>query len=162
LDLSQIQDYWSPDRLNHHTEATSMLYALREGLRIIKEEGLEARIERHRIHGEALAAGLQAMGVALFGSDEHKMPVVTLIKVPEGVDEASVRNTMIHEFGIEIAGAFGPLQGKVWRIGTMGYSCRKNNILRVLGALEATLIYHGAKVNRGDALQAALAFYAEK
>lgn len=162
LDLSQIQDYWTPDRLNHHTEATSMLYALREGLRIIKEEGLEERIARHQLHGEALVAGLQAMGVELFGSDATKMPVVTIVKVPEGLDEASIRNTLLQQFGIEIAGAFGPLKGKVCRIGTMGYSCRKNNILGVLGALEATLIYHGAKVNRGEALQAALEFYADK
>ncbi|ASN06736.1 pyridoxal-phosphate-dependent aminotransferase family protein [Virgibacillus necropolis] len=162
LDLSQIQDYWTSDRLNHHTEATSMLYALRESLRLIKEEGLETRIERHKFHEGALVAGLQAMGVELFGTAEHKMPVVTIIKVPEGVDEASVRSTMIQQFGVEIAGAFGPLQGKVWRIGSMGYSCRKNNILRVIGALEATLIYHGVKVNRGDALQAALEFYVDK
>lgn len=162
LDLSQIQDYWTPDRLNHHTEATSMLYALREALRLIQEEGIENRIERHKYHEKALVAGLQAMGVELFGTNEHKMPVVTIINVPDGVDEASVRSTMINQFGIEIAGAFGPLKGKVMRIGSMGYSCRKNNILRVLGALEATLTYHGVKVNRGDALQAALEIYTDK
>lgn len=160
FDLSQIQDYWSPDRLNHHTESTSMLYALREGLRVIKEEGIKSRIERHTTHGKALVAGLQAMGVDLFGSEENKMPVVHLVKVPSGINEASVRSTMLNEFGIEIAGAFGPLAGKVWRIGTMGYSCRKNNILRVLGALESTLTYHGAKLNQGDATQAALEYYA--
>lgn len=160
FDLSQIQDYWSPDRLNHHTESTSMLYALREGLRVIKEEGIENRIHRHTTHGKALVAGLEAMGVELFGSAENKMPVVHVVKVPEGINEAAVRSTMLNEFGIEIAGAFGPLTGKVWRIGSMGYSCRKNNILRVLGALESTLTYHGAKVNQGDATQAALEFYA--
>lgn len=160
FDLSQIQDYWSPKRLNHHTESTSMLYALREGLRVIKEEGIEKRIARHTTHGEALVAGLEAMGVELFGSKETKMPVVHMVKVPEGVDEAAVRQTMLQEFGVEIAGAFGPLAGKVWRIGSMGYSCRKNNILHVLTALESALTYHGAKINRGDAAQAALEFYA--
>lgn len=159
FDLSQIQDYWSPDRLNHHTESTSMLYALREGLRVIKEEGIENRIERHTIHGNALVAGLEAMGVELFGGKENKMPVVNIIKVPDGVSEPAVRQTMLNDFGIEIAGAFGPLKGKVWRIGSMGYSCRKNNILRVLGALESTLTYHGARLNKGDATQAALEYY---
>lgn len=161
FDLSQIQDYWTPDRLNHHTEATSMLYALREGLRIIQDEGIEKRSERHQFHGEALAAGLRAMGLELFGGEENKMPVVTVIKVPEGIDEAQVRQTLINEFSVEIAGAFGPLKGNVVRIGSMGYSCRKSNILQTLGALEATLLYHGAEVNSGAASQAALKFYAE-
>lgn len=159
FDLSQIQEYWSPTRLNHHTESTSMLYALREGLRVIKEEGIENRIERHTIHGKAVGAGITAMGLELFGEEDTRMPVVNIIKVPEGIDEAKVRGTMLNEFGIEIAGAFGPLAGNVWRIGSMGYSCRKNNILRVLGALESTLTYHGAKINQGDGTQAALEFY---
>ncbi|TCP21649.1 (S)-ureidoglycine-glyoxylate aminotransferase [Scopulibacillus darangshiensis] len=159
FDLSQIQDYWTPDRLNHHTEATSMLYALREGLRVIQEETLEERFERHLVHGEALNKGLKAMGVELFGGEENRMPVVTVVKVPDGLDEAKLRATMLNQFGIEIAGAFGPLKGQVVRIGSMGYSCRKNNILRTLGALEATLTYHGAKVNQGDGVQAALEFY---
>ncbi|WP_330948506.1 pyridoxal-phosphate-dependent aminotransferase family protein [Virgibacillus sp. MG-45] len=159
MDLSQIQDYWSPNRLNHHTEATTMLYALREALRLIEEEGLEARFERHKIHEKALVLGLQEMGLELFGDEKNKMPVVTVVKVPGEINEAQVRATMINEFGIEIAGAFGSLKGHVWRIGAMGYSSRKSNILSVLSALEATLIYYGAKVNRGEALQAVLAFY---
>src|SRR5699024_2588407 len=141
FDLSQIQEYWSPKRLNHHTESTSMLYALREGLRVIQEEGIDNRIERHTKNGNALAVGLKVMGVELFGSEANKMPVVNIVKVPEGVNEADVRKTMLDEFGIEIAGAFGPLKGKVWRIGSMGYSSRKNNILRLLGAFESTLTY---------------------
>ncbi|SDI60813.1 pyridoxal-phosphate-dependent aminotransferase family protein [Natribacillus halophilus] len=161
LDLSQIQDYWtSGNRLNHHTLATSMLYGLREGLRIIQEEGLEARIKRHQLHGKALVAGLEAMGVELRGNGEHKMPVVTLINAPEGVDEASVRSTLLNEFGIEIAGSFGPFKGKVMRIGNMGNSCRKTNILHTLGAFEAVMIQHGVTVNRGEAVQAALGVYA--
>ncbi|GGB37452.1 aminotransferase class V-fold PLP-dependent enzyme [Virgibacillus dakarensis] len=161
FDLSQIQDYWSPDRLNHHTESTTMLYALREGLRVIKEEGIENRIKRHTKHGKALSIGLKAMGVELFGEEQNKMPVVTIVKVPEGISEQAVRQIMLNEFGIEIAGAFGPLKGKVWRIGSMGYSSRKNNILHVLGALESTLTYFGVKVNKGDAAQAALEYYLE-
>lgn len=160
FDLSQIQEYWSPSRLNHHTESTTMLYGLREGLRIIQEEGIDNRIERHTVNGKALVAGIEAMGLKLFGDMESKMPVVTLVEVPEGIDEAKVRGTMLNEFGVEIAGAFGPLVGKVVRFGNMGYSCRKNNILHALGALESTLTYHGAKLNKGDGVQAALDFYA--
>ena len=89
------------------------------------------------------------------------MPVVTLIETPEGVDEAKVRATMVNEFGIEIAGGFGPLAGKTIRIGNMGYGCRKDNILGCIAALEATLSYHGAKINRGDGIQAALEYYAK-
>lgn len=160
FDLSQIQEYWSPTRLNHHTESTSMLYALREGLRVIKEEGIENRIRRHTIHSQAIRIGLEVMGMELFGSEEHRMPVVHVIHVPEGIDEEKVRVTLMNEFGIEMAGAFGPLAGKVWRVGTMGYSCRKNNILRFLGAFEAALTYHGANLNQGEGMQAALEFYA--
>src|SRR5690554_1864777 len=159
LDLSQIQEYWSPKRLNHHTEATSMLYAIREGLRIVKEEGLEARIKRHKLHEKALVAGLEAMGLKIFGEEFDKVPTVTCVEVPEGVEESEVKLDMIKHFGVEVASAFGPLTGKIWRIGTMGYSCRKENVLRVLSAMEATLIRKGVCVNRGEALQAALNIY---
>ncbi len=162
LDLSQIQEYWSPSRLNHHTEATTMLYALREGLRIIKEEGLEARIIRHALNEKALVAGIEAMGLEVFGDKVNKMPTVTCVSVPEGVKESEIRMGMIEDFGVEIAAAFGSLSGKIWRIGSMGYSSRKENVLRVLSALEATLIRKGAKVNKGDALQAALDIYDEQ
>ncbi|MFC7392256.1 pyridoxal-phosphate-dependent aminotransferase family protein [Scopulibacillus cellulosilyticus] len=159
FDLSQIQDYWSPDRLNHHTEATSMLYALREGLRLVKEEGLKARFERHLLNEKALLAGLKALGVELFGDNRYKMPVVTCINIPDGINDESVRATLLHDFGIEIAGTFGPLKGQIWRVGTMGYSCSKKNILHFLGAFEAVLIKEGAQVNRGEGLQAALQVY---
>ncbi|UOQ43698.1 alanine--glyoxylate aminotransferase family protein [Halobacillus salinarum] len=159
LDLSMLQDYWSSRRLNHHTEATTMLYALREGLRIVLEEGLENRFNRHKFHENALVSGLEAMGLTLFGSPSCKLPTVTCVNIPEGVDGESVRQMLLQEFGIEIASSFGPLQGKIWRIGTMGYSCRKENILFTLGALEAVLIRHGVRVHTGRALQAALDSY---
>lgn len=162
FDLSMLQDYWGPRRLNHHTEATSMIYALREGLRLVLEEGLETRFARHKFHESALIAGIEAMGLQLFGDSEHKLPCVTCIEIPEGVDGESVRNMLLREFSIEIASSFGPLHGKIWRIGTMGYSCRKENILSMLGALEAVLIRHGVKVNRGEALQEALDVYTGK
>ncbi|MGM7724655.1 pyridoxal-phosphate-dependent aminotransferase family protein [Metabacillus sp. Hm71] len=159
FDLSQLQDYWGPRRLNHHTEATSMLYALREGVRIVLQEGLKERFERHRFHEKALVEGIKAMGLELFNEVPWKLPMVTCVKIPEGVDGESVRSMLLHQFGIEIASSFGPLHGKIWRIGTMGYSCRKENILFVLAALEAVLIRHQAQVKTGQALQAALNVY---
>ncbi|WP_431803132.1 pyridoxal-phosphate-dependent aminotransferase family protein [Halobacillus andaensis] len=162
LDLSMLQDYWSERRLNHHTEATSMLYALREGLRIVLEEGLENRFNRHKHHEKALVSAIQAMGLEIYGNPDCKLPTVTCVTIPEGINGESVRNMLLHEFGVEIASSFGPLKGKIWRIGTMGYSCRKENILYTLGALEAVLIRHGFSVNHGAALQAALDSYSAK
>ncbi|PFN74857.1 aminotransferase [Bacillus sp. AFS076308] len=159
FDLSMLQDYWGPRRLNHHTEATSMIYALHEGLRLVLIEGLQQRFDRHMLHEKALIAGLEAMGLRLFGDSKHKLPCVTCVEIPNGVDGESVRKMLLDEFSIEIASSFGPLHGKIWRIGTMGYSCRKENILAVLGALEAVLIRHGVNVIRGEALQAALDEY---
>ncbi|MDQ0062274.1 pyridoxal-phosphate-dependent aminotransferase family protein [Paenibacillus harenae] len=160
FDLSMLQDYWSSARLNHHTEATSMLYALREGLRLVLEEGLEQRYARHKAHEAALVAGVQAMGLHLYGDPSCKMPVVTCVEIPEGIDGESVRNLLLQDFGIEIASSFGVLKGKIWRIGTMGYSCSKRNVLLTLGALEAALLHHGHELEAGLAVQAALNAYA--
>ncbi|ANF96452.1 pyridoxal-phosphate-dependent aminotransferase family protein [Paenibacillus bovis] len=162
LDLAQLQDYWSPARLNHHTEATSMLYALREGLRILLEEGLEARFARHAENGAAIVAGVRGMGLQLFGNDQARLPVVTCIEIPPGIDGESVRSMLLEDFGIEIASSFGPLKGRIWRIGSMGYSSSRKNVLHVLGALEATLLRHGFKLPAGEGVQAALDVYARK
>ncbi|GAE37043.1 serine-pyruvate aminotransferase [Halalkalibacter akibai JCM 9157] len=132
LDLSQLQDYWSPARLNHHTEATTMLYGLYEGLNIILEEGLENRYQRHRLNEQALVSGIEAMGLTLFGDNQFKLPTVTCVQIPDGVDGDSVRKMLLEDFGIEIASSFGPLHGKIWRIGTMGYSCQQRNVLITL------------------------------
>ncbi|MFP9130772.1 alanine--glyoxylate aminotransferase family protein [Niallia sp. MER 6] len=159
FDLAQLQDYWGPRRLNHHTEATSMLYALHEGLRIVLEEGLEQRFKRHKLHEKALIAGIEGMGLELFGDAGSKLPTVTCIKIPEGIEAESVRSMMLNDFGVEIASSFGPLHGKIWRIGTMGYSCRKENVLFALASLEAALIRHGAKISAGEGIQASLNAY---
>ncbi|QAY65723.1 pyridoxal-phosphate-dependent aminotransferase family protein [Paenibacillus protaetiae] len=161
LDLSQLQDYWSPARLNHHTEMTSMLYGLHEGLRLVLAEGLEARFARHRRHEQALTAGLTAMGLSLYGDCACKLPVVTCVDIPDGVDGEAVRRMLLDRFGIEIASSFGALKGKIWRIGTMGYSCSMKNVLHLLGALEAVLLRFGAAVHPGAALAAALDAYDE-
>ena len=116
FDLSQILDYWGPKRLNHHTEATSMLYGARECARILLEEGLEASIERHRLHGEAMAQGLTGMGLSLFGDQSVKMTNVVGVVIPDGINGDSVRAEMLGDYGIEIGTTFGPMAGKVWRI----------------------------------------------
>ncbi|MFB8374398.1 pyridoxal-phosphate-dependent aminotransferase family protein [Paenibacillus taichungensis] len=162
FDLSQLQDYWSSARLNHHTEATSMLYGLHEGLRILLQEGLDARFQRHRINERALVAGIQGMGLKLYGEMSSKLPVVTCIEIPEGIDGESVRSMLLNDFSIEIASSFGPLKGKIWRIGTMGFSCQRKNVLHVLGALEAVLLRHRHALPAGEAVQAALDVYAGK
>jgi aspartate aminotransferase-like enzyme len=164
LDLGQLAEYWSPTRLNHHTAPTSMLYGLREALRAVHEEGLWARFARHRLHGDALRAGLAAMGLTLFGTEspDRRLPFITPVIVPEGVDELHVRRRLLEDFGIEIGAAFGPLQGKIWRIGTMGYSAQRQNVLVCLSALETVLRQEGAKVLAGSAVDAALAHYAAR
>lgn len=159
LDLGQLEDYWSPRRLNHHTEATSMQYAVHEALRCILEETLEVRFARHNLNDKALIAGLRAMDLTIFGDLAHKMPVVTAINIPEGADGKAIRGMLLNEFGIEIATSFGPLDGKILRIGNMGYSSQKRNILILLGALEAVMLANGVKVPSGEAVAAALAVY---
>ncbi len=161
LDLSQLQRYWSNERINHHTEATSMIYALHEGLRLMIQEGIENGYERHRVNDEAIQAGIAAMGLKLYGDLETKMPTVTPILIPEGIDGEAVRYMLLNEFGVEIASSFGPLQGKIWRIGNMGFSSRKENVLHVLAAFEAALVFHGAEINRGEGVMAALRVYQE-
>jgi (S)-ureidoglycine-glyoxylate aminotransferase len=159
FDLAMIMDYWSEKRLNHHTEATSMLYAARECARILLKEGLAKSIMRHALGSRALVAGLEAMGLMLFGDHRHKMNNVSGVVIPDGIAGDAVRRQMLNDFGIEIGTSFGPLHGRIWRIGTMGYNCRKPAILMTLAALEASLAAQGLKVPRGEAVAAALAIY---
>jgi (S)-ureidoglycine-glyoxylate aminotransferase len=162
LDLGQLADYWSPSRFNHHTAPTAMVYGLREALRAVHEEGLEPRFARHRLHGDALRAGVAALGLALFGKEapEHRLPFITPVIVPDGVDELRVRRRLVEDFGIEIGAAFGPLQGRIWRIGTMGYAARRQNVLLCLAALETVLRHEGWRAPGGAGVDAALAHYA--
>jgi (S)-ureidoglycine-glyoxylate aminotransferase len=126
------------------------------------EEGLEPRFARHRLHGDALRAGLQALGLALFGKEEtaHRLPFITPVLVPDGVDELRVRRRLVEDFGIEIGAAFGQLQGKIWRIGTMGYAATRQNILLCLVALEHALRGEGWRAPAGAGADAAVAHYA--
>ena len=162
LDLTQLAAYWSPARFNHHTAPTAMVYGLREALRAVHEEGLDARFARHRLHGDALRAGLQALGLALFGQEPsaRRLPFITPVVVPGGVDELRVRRQLVEEFGIEIGAAFGQLQGRIWRIGTMGYTAARPNVLLCLAALESVLRAEGWRVPAGAGVDAARAHYA--
>lgn len=156
FDLAMIMDYWSDKRLNHHTEATSMLYAARECARLALGEGLEARFARHTAAGRAMTAGVRAMGLRVFGDDAHRMTNVTGVYIPEGVDGERIRTAMRDHFEIEIGTAFGPLQGRIWRLGAMGYNAMKHKVLITLGALEACLRAEGFALPAGAAVSAAL------
>ena len=159
FDLPMLMDYWGEARLNHHTEATNMLYAARECARLALKEGLAARFERHKLGSRALSAGLKAMGLRLFGDQSRKLANVTAVHIPDDVSGEAVRTRMLEDFGIEIGTSFGPLRGKIWRIGTMGYNCRKQAVLITLAALEATLTDAGYKAAAGAAVSAALEVY---
>lgn len=161
FDLAMLIDYWSDLGLNHHTEATSMLYAARECARLFLQEGHERAFRRHALAGEALAAGVEAMGLRIFGDRAHKMPNVTGVHIPDGVAGDRVRSALLADFNVEIGTSFGPLQGKVWRIGTMGVNARKDAVLTTLGALEAVLAGEHVKLPRGAAVDAARAVYSE-
>ncbi|ATZ10775.1 pyridoxal-phosphate-dependent aminotransferase family protein [Erwinia amylovora] len=159
FDLGMIMDYWGPERLNHHTEATSALFGARECARIILEEGLDNGIARHKLHGDALLKGIQGMGLETFGDLKHKMNNVLGVMIPAGIDGEQVRKLMLEDFAIEIGTSFGPLIGKVWRIGTMGYNARKDCVMLTLSALESVLTHLGFRTTQGAALQAAWDHY---
>jgi len=159
LDLGMIFDYWGPQRLNHHTEATTMLYGARECARLLVQEGMPAAWERHRLHGEAMLAGVQGLGLEVFGDLAHRMNNVVAVEIPAGVDGEGVRSELLQSFGIEIGTSFGPLHGRVWRIGTMGYNARKDAVLTTLAALEAVLRRAGAPIVPGGGVGAAFERY---
>ncbi len=159
FDLPMLMDYWSSVRLNHHTEATTMLYAARECARIILAEGLERGFERHRRASRALRAGLEAMGLEVFGDAKHRMNNVTGVHIPPALDADKARGELLEDFGIEIGTSFGPLHGKIWRIGTMGHVCRKANVLRCLNALDAVLRRNGFDAPANAGVDAAYDIY---
>jgi len=155
FDVALIEQYWGPDRMYHHTAPITMNYALYEALRIVVEEGLEARWRRHRVNASALQAGVRAMGLELAAQEGHRLPQLTTIAVPDGIDEAKVRAELLRLFNIEIAAGLGPLKGKIWRIGLMGEGSRRENVMLILNALEEILGTMGFEIARGRALAAA-------
>jgi alanine-glyoxylate transaminase/serine-glyoxylate transaminase/serine-pyruvate transaminase len=162
LDAGMVADYWAEGkRLYHHTAPISMVYALREALRIVLEEGLEKRFARHARHSAALMAGLAALGCEPQAKEGRRLTSLNCVKVPAGVDEAAVRKYLLGEHDIEIGGGLGPLAGKVWRIGLMGESSRQENVLAVLAAIEQGLARQGKGPKPGTSLAAALERYAK-
>jgi len=139
LDLTMIEAYWGQNRTYHHTAPISMNYALREALRIVEEEGLEKRWERHANNACELWAGLEALGLNLIVPAAYRLPSLTTVSVPEGANEAAIRAALLDQYDVEIAGGLGAFKGKAWRIGLMGYSSRRENIVVLLGALERLL-----------------------
>ena len=160
LDLSLIESYWGGDRAYHHTAPISMIYALREGLRIVLEEGLENRWRRHEHNHRALKAGLTALGLSYTAQEGHQLPQLNAIRLPDGIDDLTGRKLLLSDFGIEVGGGLGDLKGKAWRIGLMGYNSEPKNVLLVLAALEQVLRKLGAAVPAGSGVAAAEAVYA--
>lgn len=160
LDLALIADYWNDrSRAYHHTAPISMLYALREALRLVQAEGREARFARHRLNSEALLAGLETLGLTPLPATEHRLPMLNCVTLPDRINDAAVRTRLLEDYGIEIGGGLGPLRGRVWRIGLMGESSREAHVLTLLGALEEIFAHHGWPAQPGRAVHAAVDIY---
>lgn len=159
LDMTMVEKYWGQERAYHHTAPITMNYALREALLLIFEEGLDARFERHRLNHQALLAGLQVMGIEPVAQAGHRLWTLNAVRIPEGVEDAKVRRRLLDEFSIEIGGGLGPLKGQIWRIGLMGYSSSKQNVLLFLGALETVLREEGYQLTAGAGVAAATEVY---
>lgn len=155
LDLSLLEAYWDERRAYHHTAPISMVYALHEALALVLDEGLERRWARHERNGRALQAGLEAMGLELHADAGYRLPVLTTVRIPAGIDDARVRGALLERNSIEIGGGLGDLRGKVWRIGLMGESSTPGNVLLVLNALGKILREQGFAADLRAAVDAA-------
>ncbi len=149
LDMSMVASYWGNERKYHHTAPINMIYALRESLRVIAEEGLAPRFARHLKAHKALVAGVESMGLSMLVPESDRLPMLNTITIPEGAEDALVRSALLNGFGIEIGGGLGDLAGKVWRVGIMGTSCTERNVILFLTALEAVLKSQGVKIGSG-------------
>jgi alanine-glyoxylate transaminase/serine-glyoxylate transaminase/serine-pyruvate transaminase len=143
LDMNLLGNYWGGERKYHHTAPSNLFYALHEALRLALEEGLPNRYARHELNGRALCAGLTAMGLQLPVAEAVRLPQLTLVAVPEGVDAKAVHAELRDVYGIEIGGGLGPFAGKAWRIGLMGGASQRAHIVRLLSALHSTLVRNG-------------------
>lgn len=161
FDIPMIMDYWGEERLNHHTEASSMLYCARECALQLLDEGIEQSIARHTLAGNAMLAGVESLNLQPFGDISNKMTNVVGVYIPENVEGEAIRHSMLHDFNIEIGTSFGPLQGKIWRIGTMGYNARPDAVYQTLQSLETVLRRAGHKMPLGEAVDAAYNIYSE-
>ena len=162
LDMELVLGYWgeSAQRAYHHTAPINALYGLHETLLILRDEGLENAWTRHRKNHEALAAGLETLGIPFVVEPDYRLPQLNCVTIPDGVDDATVRRRLLTEYQLEIGAGLGPLAGKVWRIGLMGYASNRKNVLLCLGALDAVLRDEGASIDSGAAVAAARTVYA--
>ncbi|MCP3691497.1 MAG: alanine--glyoxylate aminotransferase family protein [Planctomycetaceae bacterium] len=159
LDVSMLANYWGTTRAYHHTAPINMTYALYEALRIIHEEGLDACHERHARNHQALKAGLAALDIRYSAEEGYQLPMLNAVHIPDGIDDGNTRKQLLERFNIEIGGGLGAFQGKVWRIGLMGYASRQENVLSFLEALETLLAEQGHPCQAGTAVAAATASY---
>ncbi len=160
LDVSLIAEYWADQtRAYHHTAPISMLYGLREALRLVQEEGLPARILRHQVNSDALLAGLATLGLRPLPDAGHRLPMLNCVTLPGRVDDTMVRSQLLNTYGMEIGGGLGSLRGRAWRIGLMGESCQQAHVLTFLNALEEIFTRQGWLTHPGQAVQAAVETY---
>jgi alanine-glyoxylate transaminase/serine-glyoxylate transaminase/serine-pyruvate transaminase len=160
FDFTPIMTMWGSERTYHHTPPVSLIYGLREALRIVLEEGLETRWERHLRNQQALIAGIEAMELELFVSNPaDRLVTVTAVKIPSGLEDGKVRQQLLNEFNLEIAGGIGKTKGKIWRVGLMGYSSQNTNVLLFLAALEKVMLDQGRHVPAGAGVAAAIRSY---
>jgi alanine-glyoxylate transaminase/serine-glyoxylate transaminase/serine-pyruvate transaminase len=159
FDVSLIEKYWSDGRVYHHTAPVSMIYGLREALRIVQEEGLERRWRRHENNRQALVNGVEAVGLGLHAEAGHRLPSLTSISIPTGVSDKNVRAILLNEFNIEVGGGLGPLRSKIWRIGLMGMNSNEGNVCLLLEALGRALKKEGYQVQAGAGVKTIVEFY---
>ncbi|MDX1751358.1 MAG: alanine--glyoxylate aminotransferase family protein [Methylophaga sp.] len=161
LDLNLVMGYWGEGakRAYHHTAPINALYALHESLVLLREEGLENAWNRHRLHHNALKAGIEAMGLKFVVDEAHRLPQLNSVAIPQGVDDAAVRSRLLKDYSLEIGAGLGVMAGKIWRIGLMGYAANQKNVLLCLGALDAVLTDMDANINSGVAVSAANKIY---
>ena len=162
LDVHLLKNYWGKERFYHHTAPISMVYALREALRLVLEEGLENCFARHKFHSKALVAGLEAMGLKMVVAEEYRLPELNSVYIPQGIDDATVRSTLLNEYGIEIGGGLGKFKGEVWRIGLMGYNSKRENVILFLAALESILRSLNCKIAESGIMAATEVYRKEK
>ena len=161
LDLLLLEKYWISDRTYHHTASMPIIYAVREALSMAIEEGIPNRAHRHQTNAEALKEGLKVLGFETLAQEGYQAPPLTAPIIPDTVDEATIRKSLLSEYGIEIAGGFGPLAGKIWRIGLMGESSQESNVLTFLKALEELLANTDHKFEVGSSLTSAKQVFAK-
>jgi len=159
LDISMIQGYWGKERVYHHTAPINMVYGLREALQIVLEEGLEERFARHKQNSEAFIKAVEAMGLSMVAPQGYRLPTLNAVKIPNGVEDTAVRKHLLDKYGIEIGGGLGDFKGKAWRVGLMGESSRRNNVLLLLTALADGMAQQGHRVDVGAAIETALKVY---